>query len=315
MIHDLRTINFQELIIFQEIVRTGSITATADKLNMAKSAVSTQLQRLENRLNTSLFLRAARRLSLTKEGERLLPKVESLILEGLQLLEQANEVTPEPSGVIRIAMTPDFGALFVKHFIPALNAAFPKLQVVVKLAFDFEDLQDPSFDFAIRIGKVVDDNLVVKPLGHFHRILATSPALAQQLKLQDIQQLPQQPLLLFSDSHCNKQWHLQRQAMGDNNHQQAVEKMTLDVTAVAAVRNFSVLAQLAAQGVGIAQIPTFIVNPFLETGQLQRVLPQWRSPDAPVYMTYRVGSEGISRIKAAMDIVVAQMPQLLNAPL
>jgi len=60
MIHNLRTMSIQELLVFTEVVRCGGITAAADKMGIAKSAVSSQLKRLEQRLDVTLLTRSSR---------------------------------------------------------------------------------------------------------------------------------------------------------------------------------------------------------------------------------------------------------------
>ena len=86
MVRKIRTMGFQELVIFLEISRRGGITAAAEQLGIAKSAVSQGLTRLEQRLRVQLFSRTSRRVELTREGRRLLPRVESLVSEAGSLL-------------------------------------------------------------------------------------------------------------------------------------------------------------------------------------------------------------------------------------
>jgi DNA-binding transcriptional LysR family regulator len=79
MVSNMRTMTFRELHVFSEVVCAGGITAAAEKLGIAKSAVSKQLNQLEQRLQVKLLARSSRRISLTPEGKRLLPRIESLI--------------------------------------------------------------------------------------------------------------------------------------------------------------------------------------------------------------------------------------------
>ena len=139
---------------------------------------------LEQRLQVRLLARSSRRVTLTREGERLLPRVESILAEGERLVEDAHEETSAPSGVVRIAASPELGGLLVKHFLPLVVERNPKLRITMRLEYGFEDMQDPSIDLAFRISRVNDDRLVAKPLGEFRRILVASPEYLQRHPLE-----------------------------------------------------------------------------------------------------------------------------------
>ena len=239
MVHDIRTMNFHELGIFLAIARNGGITAAADELGIAKSAVSQNLNRLEQRLQLRLFARSSRRVELTREGERLLPRIESLISEGKQLLAEAEQQTSVPRGVVRIAATPDFGRHINRHLVPVIKRQLPEIQPVIKLSFGIENLQDPGFDFAVRIGGVSDDGLVAQRLGQFRRILVASPTLAAEQPLTHPRELAQRPCLAFSSSGIQRLW----QFVDASDTEYRVE-----INGVAAIDSFNEIAQLAALG-------------------------------------------------------------------
>ena len=81
MVSKDRTIEFRALRVFAEVARRGGFTAAAETLGMAKSAVSKQLSQLEAVLQVRLFERRSRRVALTKEGEALVVRAESILAE------------------------------------------------------------------------------------------------------------------------------------------------------------------------------------------------------------------------------------------
>jgi len=103
-------------------------------------------------------------------------------------------------------MTPDFGSLVATHLIPALKKAYPDFQLILKLAFDFEDLQDPSFDLALRIGRVADEDLVVKPLGSFQRQLIASKKYLNANPIDNLDRLNEIDTLAFSNQQTSRIW-------------------------------------------------------------------------------------------------------------
>ncbi len=315
MILDLRTMSFQELQIFQQVVRCGGITAAAHEMNMAKSAVSNLLSRFEERLGVKLLTRNSRRIALTREGEYLLPRIESLLSEGERLFEQAQANISEPSGIINIASTPDVGGFIARKFFPKALAMYPQLKLIAKLSYQFEDLQDPFFDMAFRVGKVNDDDLVVKELGHIKRILVASPEFLHKHPVTEPEDLLSSSCLLFSSRNGQSVWTMQTSVQNsDDTSSDNIETKKITIESSIVVQNFHSLVQLAQDGHGICYVPEVVALKALEEGSLERCLPLWSSGPRPVYLAYRFGSEKISRIKAVLDLAKKEVPAIIANP-
>ncbi len=86
MIPTLHQINFHHLRYFWSVATDGSLTRTAARLRVAQSALSSQIQQLEEHLGSALFLRDGRRLMLTETGKIVLAYAEEIFATGGQLL-------------------------------------------------------------------------------------------------------------------------------------------------------------------------------------------------------------------------------------
>ena len=297
--------NFQELRVFCEVARAGGITAAASNLDMAKSAVSKQLSRLEARLKVKLFARSSRRVSLTREGERLLPRIESILAEGARLIEDAHEDTFRTAGTVRIAATPDFGGLVARKFLPVLLDRYPELAVTMRLDYGFEDLQDPAIDLAIRIGRVSDERLVAHRLGEFRRIVVASPTFAERHELAHPTDLATVNCLIFSGNSVRSEWTLEHRYDEGSTEQVSVQGNT-------AVRGFAAIAGLAETGCGVCCVPDFVVRGVISEGRLVHCLPEWATRPTPVYLAYRFGADRIGRVRAVIDSAKATIPAFLD---
>jgi DNA-binding transcriptional LysR family regulator len=301
----METMTFQELRIFSEVVRAGGITAAANKLGLAKSVVSKQLNRLEQQLQVQLLTRSSRRVKLTLEGERLLSRIESIIAEGERLVEDAHDEVGHPRGLVRIAASPEFGGLVVKRFFPLLLDKYPELNVTMKLAYRFEDLQDPSIDLAFRISHVQDDRLVARRLGEFRRIIIASPDYIKQHKIKHPADLEPANCLIFSSDSLNTTWTLQ--------HKKDPQRLEhINVKGNMAVLGFNALLGVVESGVGIANVPDFITDRAIKDGSIVHCLKQWSSQPAPVFLAYRFGAERIGRVRAVIDEAREVIPGLLQ---
>jgi DNA-binding transcriptional LysR family regulator len=306
MVSNKETMSFQELRVFREVVRAGGITAAAEKLGMAKSAVSKQLNRLEQRLQVKLLARSSRRVSLTHEGERLLPRIESIIAEGDRLVDDAHEEVAKPAGVVRIAASPEFGALVAQRFLPSLLERFPDLHFTMKLGYGFEDLQDPAIDLAFRIGHVNDDRLVARQLGEFRRILVASPGFVADHVVRKPADLASVNCLVLSANANATRWTLQHRQ-----HPKRTEHV--DVKGNIAVLGFTALLGVAEVGAGIAYVPELITRRAIADGRLVHCVSEWASPPTPVFIAHRFGVDRIGRVKAVIDAARRMIPGLLDS--
>jgi len=306
MVSNLRTLGFQQIHSFVCIIRCGGITAAADHLGVAKSAVSKQLSQLEQVLGVKLLERSSRRIQLTREGEHIMPRLESLLAEGERLLTQAHDEQSRPEGKIRIAASPEFGAYVARHFFPRVIQAFPQLTLVMEPTYTFADLQDTAFDIAFRLGSVQDDRLVARRLGSFRRIIVASPSYLEAHPLTTPAELSQHDCLIFSNQQNRTEWRLQHSTAN------TTETATVEVGGSIAIKSFTALMGLAEAGLGVAKVPAFIAQDTIKAGRLMHCLPDYASQPMPVFLTYRFGAEKIQRIKAVLDLASTQVPLLLS---
>lgn len=304
MVQKNKTIDFVEFQALASVVRHGGLTAAAEALGVSKSTVSLQITRLESRLGTQLLKRSSRRVALTREGEQLMPRIESLLSEADHLLAMATRSHTAPQGTVRIASTPALGGAVLEVLVPALAQIHPGIALVVLPSYDMDDLQDPAFDFAIRIGQVHDERLVASSVGSFERILVAAPSHAGAWP-ESIDDLPQAPLLGSSGRSTHIDWHLLCEGS-------PARSIRLDTVAKFSVRDFDLLLRLARSGQGIAWLPDFMVRRDLAEGRLIRILPRWRSELMNVMLTYRPGVSRIGRVAAVLEQARLAVTQVLQ---
>jgi DNA-binding transcriptional LysR family regulator len=295
MVRTFRTLDLRDLEALASVVRHGGITAAADNLRVSKSSVSTRITRLEERLGARLLERNSRRVALTREGEQVLPRVQSLLAEAENLLEATNQAKVSPRGIVRMAVTPALGGAVLEHLLPALRERYPDISMIVAPSYDVDDLQDPHFDFAIRVGSICDETLVANKIGAFARILVCAPS-HPAARATSVEHLSDVALLSFSGNSIRVDWRLQRKDGSGGT-------VMLDRQAQVAIQDFETLLRLARAAEGVAITPDFLVRSDLAEGRLVQVLPDWQSPVVDVLLAYRIGASRIRRVAAVMDEV------------
>lgn len=305
MVRKNRTINLNDLTAFSEVARAGGISAAGEALGVSKSTVSTQITRLEGKLGVRLLTRSSRRVALTREGQRVLPRVLSLLVEVDHLIEDIADQSSKPRGSVRIATTPAFGSFALNSLFPAVSKAYPDIRLIVSPTYSFNDLQDPTFDFAIRIGRIKDEHLVSRKVGQFRRLLVASPDYAETHPATSPDDLRDQKCLMFSDRIVDHEWRVCRK---DNNETQ----MLVPIEAAIAVRDFDPLREFARNGQGVAFLPEFLVQDDFNSGSLVDYLPDWQSLPTDVLLAYRFGATNITRVKAIVELTADILAHALH---
>lgn len=134
--------DLNRLKIFYHIYNEQSSTKAAKLLHITQSGVSQHLKKLEDELQTSLFTRVNRRLVPTHAGTNLYEIVRKFMTELEHGVRHINDLTENPSGLLRIGAPSEFG----KNYIPKIFASFRKLYPKVSLQLE---LGDPKILFSM----------------------------------------------------------------------------------------------------------------------------------------------------------------------
>lgn len=267
-----------ELETFVRIVDAGSITAAADQLDVAKSAVSRRLRDLEQRLGVQLLKRTTRRQSLTDSGRSFYQR-SVRILEDLREAELlVSEEHCELAGPLRIAAPLSFGH---RHLAPAVED-FARRHPEIEFDLDLNDRQvsllEEGFDLAVRIANLEDSSFIARRIAKTEHVVCASPA---YLEAEGVPERPEDLLehrcLVYSNSPSPGSWTYQA-ADGTTG--------SIDVPQTLRASSGDFLADLAGRGRGIAMEPDFIVHEAVESGALIPLLTEWSWPKLNVYTLY-----------------------------
>ena len=148
--------------------------AAADRLGVTRSAVSQGIRRLEDSVGLQLVMRTTRAVRLTEAGERL---VESL-RGPMGAVHQALEMnTDAPSGRLRLAVTSIAEDFLSGPLLARFAEAHPKVTVDVTVTDDELDIVEHGYDAGIRLGEVIEQDMIAVPVGGPQReVAAASPA-------------------------------------------------------------------------------------------------------------------------------------------
>jgi LysR family glycine cleavage system transcriptional activator len=165
---------FAALRAFDALARRGSLRAAGEELSVSASAVSHQLNALEDHLGARLLFKSGNRLKFTETGKRLADELR----EGLNLLEQASlraSARPERSR-ISICLFQSLAELWLVPLLGAFNRQEPDVVVSVITEPEVIELSGTDIDLAIQYGDKAHPN---------HQLMELFPETIEPLACKD----------------------------------------------------------------------------------------------------------------------------------
>ncbi len=247
----------------------GSFSAAARRLGVTPAAVSRNVAMLERNLGVRLFQRSSRSLTLTEDGERFLASV-SVGLESIQsAIAGVKTHAGKPAGVLKVSMPLTFGVAHILPLLPAFLERYPDVEVDWSFENRRVDLIGEGFDAALGGGMDLAPGVVAQRLAPLHVIAVASP---EYLKGRQLPLNPQE--LEGLDGVSMRSAHTGRLRVWRMRNREGVEA-TLEHKARVVADDPEAICRAALMGLGVAMIAVPYVERHLESGALQRVLPDW----------------------------------------
>ena len=284
------------LRVFVAVAEAQSFSNAARALRIAKSAVSRQVSDLKSDLGARLLHRTTRSLSLTEAGRAYFERAARILADLDDANRAVGELQAAPRGRLRISAPMSFGFL---HLMPALSdfmARYP--EVVVDLAMNdrFVDLVNEGFDVAIRIATLPDSSLIARQLAPARRVICASPNyLSTHGAPRSPNDLKTHACLFNSNLPSAREW---RFVSPDD------VPVPVTVNGRLSVDNGDALRVAALCGLGLANLPTFIVGVDLQSGALATVLDSFVAQDLSISAVYPPSRHLSPTVRALIDFLV-----------
>lgn len=274
-----------ELSYFLEVTNTLNVSLAAKNLNISQPTLSRAIQNLENTVGTELLIRHKKGVALTPAGKKVLFKVKNLLDDWNTTKLEALASHQHVEGHIKIGCHPTVG-LFIHPYITDLLLDYPKLDIELNhstSAIITQQVIDVLLDIGIVTNPMQYPDLVIHKLSEYSTTLWTS---SDKQKTQDIYS-GEAILICDPNTHYAKTIIKQCKSMGIT-FKRIVKTNSLEVT-----------ANLAANGCGIAALPSCITKTLFDQ-QLQRI------PDMPTItdelcLIYRNEYRNVSVVKTVVD--------------
>ncbi|MFD4839253.1 LysR substrate-binding domain-containing protein [Achromobacter sp. NPDC058515] len=287
--------NLSHLAAFSAVARLGSFRKAGEELGLSTSAVSYAIRSLEERLGVNLFNRTTRSVALTDAGQRLAERLQPVLHELGDALEEMNQFRGTASGTLRINTSRAASYLLLMPLAAQFLAAYPDIRLEIGEDDSFVDIVGSGFDAGVRLLEAVPEDMVAVQIGpRLRSAVVAAPAYLQG------REPPRHPADLMQHE-CVRyrfpsgryyKWEFEKDGV-------AVE---IDVPGRIALSDVHAEVRAAVDGIGIGCVPESYVAGLLEAGRLVRVLEDW-CPWIPGFMLYYPRQRRVSSaLRAFIDM-------------
>jgi len=245
--------DYRSLAVFVAVNEAGSFSGAGRRLKLSTSVVSHHVSKLEARVGVSLFFRSTRSLSLTPEGQAILPSARAMVNAADEALDILTATGDEPTGALRVTL-PAFGERSpLQQSILRFARAHPMVAISMHTSDHTVDLVKDGFDLAIRSPAYLAQRPKLKTLEDL-----------QECDFISIAMLPDTITLLKAGQEFSF----------------VPENVRLEVHSLASAKSAVV------EGLGVQHLPNSEIETEIAHGDLIEVLPQWSLPELGVYAVW-----------------------------
>ncbi len=294
---------FSGVIEYVETLRTGSFTAAGERLGLTGSAVGKSVTRLEKKLGTKLLHRTTRSLTPTPEGQRYFEGWIA-ILDEIDSLEQGVVAgSVQVSGSLNVHLPAAFGRRHVMPILLGLMKKYPNLDLSVAFSEKRINLVDEGVDLVVRIGTLADDaDLVARRLGSQRLVVCASPEyLKKQGAPKRVAELTEHACIVGGQKSTQPTW-LFRRTDG--------ESFSQVVNGRYCFSDGDAMLSAVLDGMGVSQLPTWLINDHLATGALVTVLDEYAGAEMPIHAVWPRSRYLKPRQRVVIDALVAEAEKM-----
>jgi DNA-binding transcriptional LysR family regulator len=289
--------DYNQLRAFLAVAEALSFSQAARTLGITPSALSQTIRGLEESIGLQLLHRTTRSVSLTAAGENLFRRAQPAIAELGAAVDQARLAGNRPAGTVRIHSFRSASEKYVEPILAEFHQTYPEVVLDITLDDTVADIVGGGFDVALRIGEVIERDMIAVRLGPELRQLAVaSPLYFEQ------HEQPAHPRDLLNHSCIQWRWPGQtRPYAWEFCENGRWFEVTVDGPLI--VNDKALLVKAALQGIGIAFCVEDAVDGEIAEGHLVSLLEAWSEPFPGIFLCYPRQRQMAPALRAFIDAV------------
>ena len=292
--------DWDKLKIFHAVAEAGSFTSATVNLNLSQSAISRQIQALEEDLKVKLFERHARGLTLTENGEYVFKTAHEVISKLKEVETSLGDQKNKPSGKLTVTTVVSFGTTWLTPRIQEFMQLNPDIEV--ELIFDDKelDLSTRQADIGIFMRRPKQLNYIQKKLIDINYHIYASPKYLEKNGYpKTINDLNKHKFISFGKGApspvYNPDWAL-KLGMKDNKKRKTIMKVNSVYGLLLAVQS----------GVGLAALPDYLT---VKQPNIVKVLPNVEGPITEAHFVYPQSIKNVARVQAFRNFLYSKISE------
>lgn len=274
---------------FLRVAEVGSFSAVAEERGVTQPAVSRQVSALEEHFGTRLVQRSTHAVTLTDEGQELVPAAQHLVDSADALQERIGRRRAKPVGLVRLSVPVALG-LYVSNKLDSLITKHDELSIDLILEDSLHDLIEEGIDLQICVGEISDSALISRRIGAATFLLVAAPNYLEG------RPAPTQPADLEKHDCIVYRWD----AWSFAGPQGAV---SVSVRGRFRANNSGAVHRAALNGHGIALLSHLLVRDDIASGRLRVLMPEFPPVRLPITVVYPSRRNLPPRVRAVIDFL------------
>lgn len=283
------------------VVEHGGFSAAERATEIPKSKLSRRVYSLEENLGVRLIQRSSRHFAVTDIGMNIYRHAQVMMNAARSAHALVDHLSEQPRGLIKVSLPVSIAQSEMTKILPAFLKRYPEVKVQLIVTNRRVDIVNEGIDIALRVRSSLDDDpsLVVRTFENIEQHLFASQAYLNEYgMLKTPEDLSQHRILSMVDELTDQQMVLH-----DLNN-----KITkIKVNPVLMGLDLIMLANLARQNCGISLLPDNIVQDFVDSGELVKVLPDWKAPHGIFHAVYPSRRGLLPAVRVFIDYLVEHL--------
>ncbi|MFC2998042.1 LysR family transcriptional regulator [Acinetobacter sichuanensis] len=293
--------DLDDFYCFALVVEHGGFSAAERATDIPKSKLSRRVYNLEENLKVRLIQRSSRHFAVTEIGMNIYRYAQVMMNAAQSAHDLVDHLSAQPRGLIKVSVPVSIAQNEISRILPQFLKEYPEIKIQLLVSNRRVDIINEGIDLALRVRDNLDDdpNLVLRKFERIEQHLFASQAYLNEFSsLKSPEDLSEHRILSMIDEHSEQQIVL----YDENNHQKKVK-----VTPIVMGSDLMMLAKLASQNCGVVLLPDSVVQDYVRSGELVRVLPNWKVPQGIFHAVYPSRRGLLPAVRVFIDYLVEHL--------
>ena len=293
--------DLDDFYCFALVVEHGGFSAAERATDIPKSKLSRRGYNLEEHLGVRLIQRSSRHFAVTDIGMNIYRHAQVMMNAAQAAHDLVDHLSTQPRGVIKVSLPVSIAQNEIAKILPQFLKSYPEIKVQLIVSNRRVDVINEGIDIALRVRSNLDEDpsLIIRKFENIEQHLFASQAYLNEFgELKQPEDLSQHQILSMADEHLDQ--HIVVHDEKNNQKKIKVNPMVMG-------SDLMMLAQLTRQNCGIALLPDTIVQDYVQSGELVRVLPNWKAPHGIFHAVYPSRRGLLPAVRVFIDYLVEQL--------